>query len=85
MNKQKQKQELQLHIGETVDDMGHRFVDAWHRAETSRNAERHVGFANFEIKSGDRNARFAPFRSTRLILRVGGASHRIRIRPGTQQ
>jgi predicted transcriptional regulator len=47
MNKQKQ-----VHIGETVDDMGRRFVDAWHRAErgelTSRNAERHVGFENFE-------------------------------------
>ena len=32
MNKQN-KQELQVHVGETIEDMGRRFVDAWHRAE----------------------------------------------------
>jgi predicted transcriptional regulator len=52
MNKKKEKHELQVHIGERIDDMGRRFVDAWHRAErgelTPENAERHVGFENFE-------------------------------------
>ncbi len=46
------KQELQVHVGETIDDMGRRFVDAWHRAEqgelTAENVERHVGFETFE-------------------------------------
>lgn len=46
------KQALRVHIGETIDDMGRRFVDAWHRAErgelTVENAERHVGFETFE-------------------------------------
>jgi hypothetical protein len=41
------KRELQVHIGDTLDDMGRRFVDAWHRAGrgelTQENAERHVG------------------------------------------
>jgi predicted transcriptional regulator len=52
MNKKKEKHELQVYIGERIDDMGRRFVDAWHRAErgelTPENAERHVGFENFE-------------------------------------
>ena len=46
------KQELQVHVGETIGDMGRRFVDAWHRAErgelAAENAERHVGFETFE-------------------------------------
>ena len=50
--KKESKEALQLHIGETIDDMGRRFVDAWHRAErrelTAENAERHVGFETFE-------------------------------------
>jgi predicted transcriptional regulator len=50
--KGKSAQALQVHIGETLDDMGRRFVDAWHRAErgelTLQNAERHVGFETFE-------------------------------------
>jgi predicted transcriptional regulator len=45
-------EELQIHICETIDDMGRRFTDAWHRAEngelTAENAERHIGFDNFE-------------------------------------
>jgi predicted transcriptional regulator len=52
MTKENQKQELQVHIGETIDDMGRRFVHAWHRAEraelTVEDAERHVGFETFE-------------------------------------
>lgn len=45
--------ELKIHIGDTFDDMGRRFIDAWHRAErgelTEENAERHVGFETFEL------------------------------------
>ena len=52
MMKENKRQELQVHIGEALDDMGRRFVDAWHRAErgelTQDNAERHVGFESFE-------------------------------------
>jgi predicted transcriptional regulator len=52
MKKKKERHELQVHTGESIDDMGRRFVDAWHRAErselTPENAERHVGFENFE-------------------------------------
>jgi len=53
--KKENNQELQIHVGETIDDMGRRFVDAWHRAErgelTSSQAERHVGFETFETFS----------------------------------
>lgn len=45
-------EELHVHIGEAIDDMGRRFIDAWHRAGagelTADNAERHVGFDTFE-------------------------------------
>jgi predicted transcriptional regulator len=45
--------DLQVHIGGSLDDMGHRFIDAWHRAErgelTGENAERHVGFENLDV------------------------------------
>jgi predicted transcriptional regulator len=41
-----------VHVGDALDDMGRRFVGAWHRAErgelTGENAERHVGFETFE-------------------------------------
>jgi predicted transcriptional regulator len=51
MSKENKERELQVHVGDTLDDMGRRFVDAWHRAErgelTQENAERHVGFATF--------------------------------------
>jgi predicted transcriptional regulator len=51
MSKENKERELQIHVGDTLDDMGRRFVDAWHRAErgelTKDNAERHVGFENF--------------------------------------
>ena len=44
---------MQVHIGDTLDVIGHRFVDAWHRAEraelTPGNAEIHVGFETWEL------------------------------------
>jgi len=46
-------QELQIHIGDSLDAMGHRFIDAWARAErgelTADNTERHAGFENVEL------------------------------------
>ena len=33
MKKEDNGQELRVHIGDNLDDMGRRFVDAWHRAE----------------------------------------------------
>jgi len=55
MSKENRKQELQVHIGDTLDQLGRRFVDAWHRAErgelTQQNAERHLGFETFETFS----------------------------------
>lgn len=57
---------VQVHVGDTLDAMGARFVDAWHRAErsgaersgagqgtlTAETAERHVGFASFAQFAG---------------------------------
>ena len=55
MSKENKRGNLRVHIGNNLDDMGRRFVDAWHRAErgelTERNAERHVGFEDFETFS----------------------------------
>ena len=45
--------ELQIHVGDNLDAMGQRVVDAWHRAErgelTEASAERHIGFETFEL------------------------------------
>jgi predicted transcriptional regulator len=45
--------ELQIHVGDNLDTMGRRFVDAWYRAErgelTEANADRHLGFETFEL------------------------------------
>ena len=55
MTKEKKREELQVHIGDSLDGMARRFVDAWHRAErgelTDENAERHVAFETFETLS----------------------------------
>ena len=41
-----------LHVGDSLDDIGKQFVDAWHRAEKDElrpdNAEIHLGFATWE-------------------------------------
>jgi predicted transcriptional regulator len=51
MRKKSKAAEMQLHIGDGLDDIGRRFVDAWHRADagelTEENTERHLGFENF--------------------------------------
>ena len=45
--------EVLIHIGDTLDAIGARCVDAWHRAErgelTPDNPERHIGFASFDL------------------------------------
>lgn len=41
--------DIKVHVGDTVDDMGRRFIDAWHRAERGeRMNERHLSFDSFE-------------------------------------
>ena len=41
-----------LHVGDSLEDIGKQFVDAWHRAEKDElrpdNAEIHLGFATWE-------------------------------------
>ena len=43
---------VSLHVGDSLDTIGARFVDAWHRAEAGElrgdNAEMHLGFATWE-------------------------------------
>lgn len=43
---------VQVHVGETLETLGQRFVDGWHRAErgdlTPENAELHVSFESWE-------------------------------------
>ncbi len=40
---------VQLHVGETLDDIGARAIDAWHRMERGETVrERHVGFETWE-------------------------------------
>jgi predicted transcriptional regulator len=44
---------VQVHVGDSLDAIGQRVVDAWHRAErgelTGQNAEIHIGFATWEL------------------------------------
>ena len=41
--------ELELHIGESLDEFGERFIEAWHRAERGEltEGEYHVSFEDF--------------------------------------
>ncbi len=47
--------DLRIHVGDTLDEMGDRFIDAWHRAESGElNAalpEHHVSFDDFSTFS----------------------------------
>jgi len=43
------KHQVQVHVGETLEQVGARFVDAWHRMEHGEPVnEKHVGFADWE-------------------------------------
>jgi predicted transcriptional regulator len=89
MTKLNKGQELQVHIGNTFDEMGRRFVGAWHRAErgelTIENAERHVGFETFEVFSRImtpkrlqllRHVHHHPARSIRALASALGRDYR---------
>jgi predicted transcriptional regulator len=41
--------QVQVHLGETIEDAGARFVDAWHRMEHGEEvSEKHVSFQDWE-------------------------------------
>jgi predicted transcriptional regulator len=41
--------QVQVHVGETMEDVGARFVKAWHRMEDGEEVnEKHVSFADWE-------------------------------------
>jgi predicted transcriptional regulator len=41
--------DIKVHVGDTVEDMGRRFSDAWRRAERGEAVnERHLSFDSFE-------------------------------------
>ena len=41
--------DLKVHVGDTAEDMGRRFSDAWRRAERGEAvSERHLSFDSFE-------------------------------------
>jgi predicted transcriptional regulator len=44
---------VQVHVGDSLETIGQRVINAWHRAErgelTEANAEIHVGFATWEL------------------------------------
>jgi predicted transcriptional regulator len=43
------KSQIQVHVGETIEDIGARAIEAWHRMERGEDVnERHVGFATWE-------------------------------------
>ena len=43
------KGKLEVHVGDALDDTGHRFIDAWHRlGKGERVRERHLSFESLE-------------------------------------
>ncbi|HYZ63496.1 MAG TPA: hypothetical protein VE650_13685 [Acetobacteraceae bacterium] len=43
------KPEVRVHVGQTIEDVGVRFIDAWHRMERGEQIwEKHVSFADWE-------------------------------------
>jgi len=41
--------DLQIHIGESLETVGGRFIDAWHRMERGEEvSEKHIGFESWE-------------------------------------
>jgi predicted transcriptional regulator len=43
------KGQIQIHVGETAEDLGARAIDAWHHMERGEDVnERHVGFETWE-------------------------------------
>src|ERR1017187_1363122 len=43
------KGQVQIHVGESLERVGTRFIDAWHRMERGEDVnEKHVSFADWE-------------------------------------
>lgn len=81
--------EVAIHVGDSLDEVGRRFVNAWHRAErgelTEVNAERHVTFVTLETFSRVlsprrvellRHLRREPARSIRALALALGRDYR---------
>ena len=74
---------VQVHVGDGLDTIGTRVVDAWHRAErgelTGANAEVHIGFETWEAMARTlspkrlellRDVHRAPARSIRALAQA---------------
>jgi predicted transcriptional regulator len=79
----------QAHVGDSLDAIGGRVVDAWRRAErgelTGTNAEIHIGFENFETMARTlspkrlellRHLHRSPAKSIRALAQVLGRDYR---------
>jgi predicted transcriptional regulator len=80
---------MKIHVGDSLEDAGRRFVDAWHRAErgelTEANAERHVTLVDLatfaRVLSPKRvellrHVHRAPARSVRALASALGRDYR---------
>jgi predicted transcriptional regulator len=48
-SEQVSKDQVRIHVSESLEDVGMRFVDAWHRMERGEDViEKHVSFADWE-------------------------------------
>jgi len=81
------KKDLQLHIGESLEAVGERFVDAWHRAERGEltESEYHVSFTDFATFAAVmspkrlellRHVHRSPPRSIRALAQALGRDYR---------
>lgn len=81
--------DVEIHIGDSLGDIGRRFVNAWHRAErrelTAANAERHVTFVDLQTFSRVlspkrvellRHVHRSPARSVRALALALGRDYR---------
>ncbi len=80
---------VKVHVGDTLDIIGKRVVDAWHRAGrgelTPKNAEVHIGFENWETMVRTlspkrlelpRHVHQYPARNIRALARAMGRDYR---------
>jgi predicted transcriptional regulator len=81
------KKNLQLHVGESLDEVGQRVIDAWHRAERGdlKESEYHVSFEDFATFAAVmtpkrlellRHVHRAPPRSIRALAQALGRDYR---------
>jgi predicted transcriptional regulator len=77
---------VQLHVGDTLDDIGARAIDAWHRMERGEPVrDRHVGFESWETMVRVltpkrlellRHLHQAPAKSIRALAQAVGRDYR---------